>query len=135
MDLSSQLPKCKSKLNFKRFPNFSSSGKFVTGNNDGSLCLFNGSKLIKTKKLGDFIVNVDYFNGQIVAAANEKLTIMNESLGVIKEYPGVDYEILALCGNATYLAFGEYDGLVRYYKRNSDAEAKVIFLTCSPNNY
>ena len=74
------------------------------------MSLFNGSKLIKTKELDGTIVTVGCFNGQIVAAVqNGKLTIMNESLRVIKEFAGSSSGIPSLCGNSTYLALCNRD--------------------------
>ena len=132
MVLSSLLPKCKlNKLHFKALDTeiFRSSMKFVTGNSDGSVSLFNGAKLIKTKKLDGRMVHVGYFNGQIVAVVKKgNLTVLNESLGIIKEFPGTKHQVRSLCGNAAYLAFCDENGSIRYYNRNSEAEAKVIFL-------
>ena len=90
--------------------------------------MFKGAKLEKSKKLSGSEVLVGYFNGQIVAAVrNGKLTIMNESLGIIKEFVGTSSQILSVCGNATYLAISDFAGCVRYY--NTDfGESKVIVL-------
>ena len=102
----------------------------MTGNSDGSVSLFNGAKLIKTKKLDGADVSVGYFNGQIAAAVQTgNLTIMNASLEIIKEFPGTNYKARSIHGNATYLAFCDYDGSVQYYKRNDDMESKVVFLS------
>ena len=91
--------------------------------------MFKGAKLEKSKKLSGSEVLVGYFNGQIVAAVrNGKLTIMNESLRVIKEFAGSSSGIPSLCGNSTYLALCNRDNYVRYYKRNEDMESKVILL-------
>ena len=79
------------------------------------------------KKLRGTDVLVVYYNGQIVAAANNgKLTIMNESLGIIKEFDGTKYEVEALCSNATYSVICDSRGSVQYYKKDSDLESKVI---------
>ena len=110
---------------------FRSSGKFVTGNNDGSVSLFKGAKLQTTKKLGGTAVHVGYFNGQIVAAArNGKVTIMNEYFGIVKEFAGstTSTEIRSVCGNSNYFAICDSSGSVQYYKRDFDVEPKVIFL-------
>ena len=102
----------------------------MTGNNDGSVSLFNGSKLMKTKKLNGFAVKIAYFNNQIVAAAREgSLTVMNKNLGIIKEVPGLNQVIASICGNSKYLALCDIGGAVRYYKRNGDLEPKVMDLT------
>ena len=84
---------------------------------------------MKTKVLDGARVSVVYSNGQIVAGVeNGKLTIMNENLGIIKEFPGTSDLYQSACGNATYLAHGDKAGSVRYYKRDFDVEPKVILL-------
>ena len=94
------------------------------------MSLFSGSNLIKTKELGETSVIVGYFNGQIVAAANNgKVTIMNESFGIIKEFAGTSNQIQSICGDQTYLALCDISGSVRYYKRNSDSEPRVLFVS------
>ena len=99
----------------------------MTGNTDGSVSLFNGSKLEKTKRLGGNEVHVDYSNGQIVAAIrNGNLTIMNESLGIIKEFSATEDQTQSINGNETYLAFCDAGGSVQYYARNSNERPKVI---------
>ena len=50
---------------------------------------------------------------------------MNESLGILKEFAATTERIESICGNSTYLAFGDYSGAVRYYKLNGEAEPKV----------
>lgn len=131
MDLSSLLSKCKSKSSNARTLrclNFRSSGKFVTGSNNGTVSLFNGTNLMKAKKLGDLEVLLSYCNGQIVAAVeNGNLTIMNENLGIVKEFPVRKSPFQSLCGNASYLASGDENGSVCYYKTNNE-EANVVFL-------
>ena len=102
----------------------------MTGNSNGSVSLFNRSKLIKTKELGGYEVHVGYFNDQIVAAVKKgSLAIMNENLQIIKKFPGTNYSVLSIHANTYYSALYDYGGLVRYYKRNSDMEPKVIFLS------
>ena len=93
------------------------------------MSLFNGPELIKTKELGGTTVFVGCYNGSLVAAIqNGKVTIMNESLGVIKEFDGTKSSIQSLCGNSTYSAVCDNSGSVQYCKRNGDMETKVIFL-------
>ena len=107
---------------------FRSSGTFLTGNNDGSVSLFNGSKLIKTKELSGTSVTVGYFNGQIIAAARTgKVTVMDENLGVIKELGEITDSSTTICGNSTYLAFC-INRFVLYYKINGNMQPKVILL-------
>ena len=102
---------------------------FVTGNNDGSVSLFDGSQLIKTKKLNGISTYVAYSNGQIVAAAkNGNLTIMNEQLALIKEFVGIEAHIRSISGNETHLATCDTTGSVCYYKI-SNVESKVVFQT------
>ena len=87
------------------FKSFRSNSMFVTGNNDGSVSLFNGSQLIKTKRLSGTSVCVGYSNGQIVAAAKHgNLTIMNENLALIKEFDGMRDQIRSIAGNETHFA-------------------------------
>ena len=86
---------------------------------------------MKTRVLYGAEVSVVYSDGQIVAAVEKgKLTIMNENLGIIKEFTGTRNRHQLVCGNATYLALGDASGSVRYYKRDSDVEPKVILLNC-----
>lgn len=107
---------------------FRSKQKFVTGNSNGSLSLFDKNRLLKSKSLAGIRVMVAYFNGQIVAAAkNGKLTIMNEDLETLKEIPGTREQPLCITGNATYLVMSDWGGFVRYYKRNSNEQSKVFF--------
>ena len=76
---------------------------------------------------------MEYLNGQIVAATNGgKLTIMDEDLEVIEEFPGTDNEPLSIAVNDTYLAMGDLYGTVRYYERNTHAEPKVSFQIVKP---
>ena len=107
---------------------FRSSGQFVTGNNDGTVSLFNGSELIKTKDLHGTTVSVGSYNGKIVAAVeNEKVTIMNESLRIINQFDRASDQISSICMNENYSAWCDLGGIVRY-KRNGDMEPKVILL-------
>ena len=107
---------------------FRSSGKFVTGNNDGSVSLFKGAKLQTTKKLSGGEVYVCYINGQIVAAVRSgKITIMNKYFGIVKEFAGSKKEIRSVCGNSNYLAICDSSGSVQYYKTDLN-EPKVILL-------
>ena len=78
-----------------------------------------------------FSAVVGYFNGHVVAASDKKLTIMNESLGIIKEFAGTTHRVRSVCGNSAYLAVCDYGGAVWYYKRDSDAEPKVIIFANS----
>lgn len=120
-------------MSFKllRFENFRSSGKFVTGNNNGSVSLFDGSKLIQTKRLGLNAVQVEYLNGQIVAAIKDgNLLILNRSLGIIKEFMDTNYKVGAICGNSNYLAVCDYSGFVWYYQRGYSEQ--VIYLSFDP---
>ena len=110
---------------------FRSSGHFVTGNSDGSVSLFEGSKLMKTKVVAGTKASVIYSNSQIVAAAEDgNLTIMNENLGIIKEFSGTMSTIRSICGNATYLALCDNTGSVLYNKRDLNVEPKVILSNC-----
>lgn len=106
---------------------FRSSDQFVTGNNNGFISLFNGSKMIKSIDLKGGAVAVSHFNSQVVAAVeNGKVTIMNENLGIIKEFAGTDCLTRSICLNQTYIALCDYNYSVWYCKRNDDVEPKVI---------
>ena len=106
---------------------FRSSDQFVTGNNNGFISLFNGSKMIKNIDLKGGSVSVSHFNSQIVAAVeNGKVTIMNENLGIIKEFAGTNSLTRSICSNQTYIALCDDKNSVWYCKRNDDVEPKVI---------
>ena len=103
---------------------------FVVGTDNGSVALFNGAKLLKTKQLSGVSSMVGYYNGQIVAAvANGSLTVLNQDLGIIRKFHGIDgLDARSISGNDTYLALGDEEGLVRYYDRKGGAEPNVSLL-------
>ena len=74
-----------------------------------------------------------YFNGKIIAATKGgKLTIMDEDLEVMEEFPGTDNMPSSIAANDNYLAMGDEDRTVRYYRRNTDTEPKVSFHIFKP---
>ena len=95
---------------------------------EGFVLLLEKTTLKETAYIMSDICLVGYSNGIIAAGEGGTLTIMNESHEIIKKIPGTNHDVLSLCGNSIYLAFGDRGGFVRYYKRNSDMEPKVIFL-------
>ena len=100
---------------------FRSDEKFVTGNRDGSVSLFNKANLIKTKQLDGFRTLVEYCNGQIIAAPEfGKVTILNENLEFIEELFVIYEQVRSVSGNDTYLAIADFDGLVTYCRRTDD---------------
>ena len=75
---------------------------------------------------------VGYINGEIVVATqNGKLTILNENLDIKKEFTAGAITKLdnpqSLSGNETFIAFGNFAGVVRYYKRNGDKNPTVRY--------
>lgn len=70
---------------------------------------------------------VRFINGEIVSAArNGKLTVLNEELEVLKTFRyETERSILTLTGNEKYIAYGDYNGTVRYYNRIDDTAPRV----------
>ena len=107
--------------------------------------MFVDGELKKTKKFDGKVPLVGYINGEIVVATkNGKLTILNENLDIKKEFTAGAITKLddpqSLSGNETFIAFGNFDGVVRYYKRNGDKNPTVITSIPSakqttPNNF
>ena len=53
------------------------------------------------------------------------LTILDENLEVAKTFDGTDDQTVSMSGNATFIAVGDYAGVVRYYKRDGDKKPQV----------
>ena len=74
---------------------------------------------------------VQYINDEIVVASNDgKLRILNENLSVKEQFTTGTVTKKStpwsLTGNEKYLASGNADGVVRYYRRNGDAEPEKV---------
>ena len=74
---------------------------------------------------------VQFINGEIVmASSNGKLRILNENLNIKKLFTAGKVTRnsvpMSLTGNEKYLASGNYGGVVRYYRRKSDAEPEKV---------
>ena len=103
-----------------------SADKFITGNHDGSVTLFIGDKLIKTKKLSGRSTLVDYVNGQVVAALqNGQVTILNDDLEIIKEISRIGGRPEMISGNDNYVAISDDSGSVLYFRPDSTSKPKV----------
>ena len=102
---------------------------------DCSLTLFKNGKSLKTIQLEGKFPLVRFVNGDIISAARDgKLTILNKQLKVLKtidgpaKYNGTwDSDIRTLAGNDKFIAFGDYDGSVRYYNRADGVVSKVRY--------
>lgn len=109
---------------------FRSSDKFVTGNSDSSVTLFDGVKPLKTKRLNSdrenkYDVKLDYNNGQIVVAEDcGKVKVLNENLESVKQFDGTIDTVQSTFVNETHLVIGDRDGCVSYYTKNC-AKPKV----------
>ena len=73
---------------------------------------------------------LEFINGEIVAVTwNGSLRILNEDLEVEKEFNIGENNggspPTCLAGNETFLAFGNYAGVVRYYRRNGVKDPHV----------
>ena len=102
----------------------------MVAGSDGSLTKFtNGpSGLVLKKKidLQGIYPLVRFSNGEIVTAArNGKLTLLNEKLHILKTFHGTGYEVLSLSANKNLIAFGDWNGVVRYYNRDGGMAPKV----------
>ena len=109
---------------------FSSDEKFITGNNNGTVCLFINGKLKKTKTFDSAVPLVDFINGEVVVAAqNGSLTILTQDFETEKEfsiraatessYPW------SLSGNEDFIAVGGHAGVVCCYERKGDNNPMV----------
>ena len=110
---------------------FRSDKKFVTGNLDGSVSIFVDGQLKKTQKFEGKETLVQFINGEIVAASSDsEMEILNENLGIKKQFTAgtvtKNSTPWSLTGNEKYLASGNEDGVVRYYRRNGDAEPEEV---------
>ena len=102
----------------------------MVAGSDGSLTKFtNGpSGLVLKKKidLQGIYPLVRFSNGEIVTAArNGKLTLLNEKLHILKTFHGTEYGVLSLSANKNFIAFGDWNGVVRYYNRDGGMAPKV----------
>ena len=69
---------------------------------------------------------VKFINGEIVVASRKgNLVVLNENLEIVKKFDGTDKDPQSISGNATFIAFGDYAGVVRYYKRDGDKKPEV----------
>ena len=90
---------------------------FVAATN-GSLTLFENDEALKTINLSGEGSLVRLINGEIVTAAQfGKVTVLNEKLRILKTFHGSERFLSSLTGNRNYIAFGDYNGTVRYYDR------------------
>ena len=105
---------------------FRSPEKFLCGNLDGSVSLFNGAKLVKTTTQKSTAALVGYFDGQIVAATANELTVMNEDLETFWIIDEIENEAGSISGNETYLAVSENE-FISYYSYNPDFGPQVSF--------
>ena len=66
----------------------------------------------------------------MVASSDGKLRILNENLGVKKPFTAgsvtENSTPWSLTGNEKYLASGYRNGVVRYYRKNGDAEPEKV---------
>ena len=102
---------------------------------DGSVSIFIEfihGQLKETRKFEGEKTLVQIINGEIVMTSSDGiLRLLNENLGVKKQFnAGTVTEIstpYSLTGNEEYLAVsGNYDGVVRYYRRNGDAQPEKV---------
>ena len=103
---------------------------FVVSGRDGSLTKFtNGpAGLVLNKKvdLQGIYPLVRFINGEIVTAArNGKLTVLNEKFHVLKTFHGTGYAVFSLSADKNFIAFGDWNGVVRYYNRDGGMTPKV----------
>ena len=65
-----------------------------------------------------------------MASSDGELRILNENLDIKKQFTAGTVTQnscpQSLTGNEEYLASGNYDGVVRYYRRNGDAEPEKV---------
>ena len=102
---------------------------------DGSVSIFIEfihGQLKETRKFEGEKTLVQFINDDIVMASSDgKLRILNENLEIKKQLNAgtVTQNSTPYCltGNEKYLAVsGNYDGVVRYYRRNGDAEPEKV---------
>ena len=109
---------------------FSDAQTFVVSGRDGSLTKFtNGAAgLVFNKKidLQGIYPLVRFINGEIVTAGRfGKLTVLNEKLHILKTFHGTGYGVLSLSADKNFIAFGDWNGVVRYYNRDGGMTPKV----------
>ena len=51
--------------------------------------------------------------------------MLNGNLEVVKTFDGTYRDPQSMSGNATFIAFGDLAGVVRYYKRDGDKKPEV----------
>ena len=113
-------------MNFETSYIFSDSETFVAASVDGSLTIFKNGESLKTIKLPGERPLVRFINGEIVTAASYgKLTVLNKKLEVLKLFRGTEGRVFTLTGNSKYIAFGDYNGVVRYYDRGASIFPRV----------
>ena len=104
----------------------SDSESFVAASTDGALSLFKNALPFKTVQLPGERPLVRFINGEIVTAASYgKLTVLNKKLEVLKLFRGTEGRVFTLTGNSKYIAFGDYNGVVRYYDRGASIFPRV----------
>ena len=93
---------------------------------DGSLTFLKNGKSYETIKLQGYYPLVRLINGEIVTVARYgKLTVLNKKLQVLKTFDGTESDVRALVGNDKFIAYGDWNGTVRYYSRNGSMTPKV----------
>ena len=104
---------------------------FVTGNLDGSVSIFIDGQPKKTRKIEGEETLVQFIYDEIVMASSDgKLRILNENLDIKKQFTAgtvtQNSTPMSLTGSEKYLASGNGVGVVRYYRRNGDAEPEKV---------
>ena len=61
----------------------------------------------------------------MVASKGGNLVVLNTSLDIVKEFDGSDSSPLSISGNTSIIAFGDFAGVVRYYRRDGDKRLQV----------
>ena len=81
------------------------------------LTLYTNGQSVKTVELGGWLPLVRFINGEIVISyLNGKLAILNKSFDVLKTFRGANNTVRSLAGDNKYIAYGDYNGTVDYYK-------------------
>ena len=73
---------------------------------------------------------IKLINNEVVAVAQEgPLIIFDQQLNQVKKFTGSDRQPWCLDGNDKYIAFGDWNGRVRFYARHGPSEPTVNIKT------
>ena len=132
--LSFRLPKCKSywKIIVSEI-SFSTDKKFITGNDNGYISILIDGELKKSVYQGAEDPFVAYVNGEVaVVTRRGTLSILDENLEQREFFDSGTYHPDRLCqsmsGNEKFIAAGNFNGLVTYWRRTGDKKPQVSII-------